>query len=320
MRHTPNGPSSLRKRALCPASLREEHGLEDSGDDAYRDSGIVCHSAMECLIDGSPLPDLDADEYAMVKLAVERANLALAGDVIIPGTGTTKNGGVVLCEVSCDNLPYSMPGFPEIGTIDLAIWYKGSHILLLDWKFGGSFVDHPKWNYQMHGYVLGLWELLERVPVHVAIVQPQAGDYSLNPWIMEPSEEPVMLERLRRIVENAYHPEATHHVGQGCKFCKAAKAGTCPARLATFGAIAELGESWREKYAELDSVGQARILTAVRVMQSTADQIIDFAKTSIRSSGLVPRGWSATPAGKGYRLAPRPSQPSWPDDAPQIEI
>ena len=320
MRHTPNGPSSLRKRALCPASLREEHGLTDEKEDGYRDSGIVCHTAMECLIEGQPLPDLDSEEYAMVKLAIERANLALGGDVILPGTGTTRNGGIVLCEVGFDCLPYSMPGFPEVGTLDLAVWYKGSHILLLDWKFGGSFVDHPKWNYQMHGYILGLWEKLERVPVHVAIVQPQAGQYDLNPWIMSPDEEPVMLARLRRIVENAYHPEATHHVGQACKFCKAKEASTCPARHAALASIAGLPEDWKELYASMDSTERARMITAARTAEAVAGQVIEFAKTKIRTTGEVPRGWSATPAGKGCRLAPRPSQPSWPDDAPQIEI
>jgi hypothetical protein len=314
--HSSEGPSSLEKRAHCPGSKREEHGLEDTEFDSFRDSGVTCHEAMEYLIGAKPLPALDHDEYAMVKTAVDRLNLSLAGDAIIPGGYVTRNGGIVMVEKNFKNLPYSLPNDPQEGTVDLVVWYKGSHILLIDWKFGGSYVNHPKWNRQMKGYALGIWGELELVPIHVAIVQPQAGEYMMNPWIYEPDDYDSFLQELQGIVIAANAPDAECHVGQGCKFCKAAKHLTCETRLSTLGVLGELGPDWKEGFRKLDSTGRGRILTAVKASADVAERIVAFSKDLIREEGEVPRGWSATPVGKnGLRLAPRPSQLSWPTDS-----
>lgn len=323
--HSPYGPSSLSKRAGCPGSAAEEAGLEEDEEfDEYRDSGVVCHAAMEALVRGTTPPDLGAEEFKLVKIAIDRANAALAGDRIIPGEMRTEMGGIILCEERFENLPYSLPGDPQVGTLDLGVWYKGSHILLLDWKFGGSFVPHPKWNQQMKAYATGLWKFIEQVPVNVAIVQPQASnEYQMNPWVYDSSDYVPFCKELRAIVVACQDPAAPRCVGKACQFCKAAKANTCVTRLSALGALASLGADWKEGYRNLDSLERGRILTAMKAAIRAAEGVIEFSKEMIREDGESPIGWSASPTAgsKGtLRLAPRPSQPSWPADAPKIRV
>ena len=67
MKHTPNGPSSLSKRALCPASLSQEHGLEEVEFDEDADSGTRCHEAMEAILRGTTPPNLTDAEFEKKK-------------------------------------------------------------------------------------------------------------------------------------------------------------------------------------------------------------------------------------------------------------
>ena len=322
--HSAYGPSSLSKRAGCPGSAAEEAGLEDVEFDEYRDSGVVCHQAMESLVHGVPLPDLDSEEYKLVTVAIERMNEALAGDSIIPGAMRTVAGGVVLCEHRFDRLPYSIGEDAQCGTLDLCIWYKGSHFLMLDWKFGGSFVPAPAWNWQMKAYATGLWaEFDKTIPVNLAIVQPQAsGPYQSVPWVYDPADARQFCLEIRQIIEACRNPNAMRCVGKACQFCRAAKHNTCVTRQASLGALAPLGTDWKAAYRSMSPIERGRLLTAMRASMRVAEDVIQFSRDVIHEDGDVPTGWSATPVGaKGtLRIAPRPSQPSWPADAPKIKV
>lgn len=318
MKHSSGGPSSLKKRLYCPGSRAQEEMVEYVEEyDPAREQGIHCHKAMEHLVKGLPLDDLTEQEYQKVMAAVLSLNRCLAGDVIIPGAMRTERGGIVLCEVTYEPLPYSIEGTPgETGTLDLAIHYPGEFILMLDWKFGGGFVDAPRFNLQMHGYCLALWSNVELVPVHVAIVQPDARGYEETPWIFEVDEFQPMLDNLMDIVERSWRPDATCHVGLACVYCRAKL--TCTTRLSAMGVMAQLGENWMEGYKALPLMERARFLTAIKALQSTAEEIIDFAKKTIQTTGQALPGWSSSPTTTGkLRLAPSTRQPSWPVDSPK---
>lgn len=322
--HSAYGPSSLSKRAGCPGSAAEEAGLDDESFDEYRDSGVVCHKAMENLVHGEPLPDLDSEEYKLVTVAIKQMNFALAGDRIIPGELRTENGGVVLCEHRFDRLPYSIGQDDQCGTLDLCIHYPGSHFLMLDWKFGGSFVPAPAWNWQMKAYATGLWaEFDKTIPVNLAIVQPQASEpYQMVPWVYDPADAKQFCLEIRQIIERCQDPAAPRCVGKSCQFCRAAKHNTCMTRQSALGALAPLGPDWKAAYRAMTPIERGRLLTAMKAAIRVAEGVIDFSREMIHEDGEVPPGWSATPVGqKGtLRIAARPSQPSWPSDAPKIKV
>lgn len=139
--HTPCGPSSLERRALCPGSLSQELALgsieEQSTEEA--ESGTQCHKAMEAYLTGADIPPLTDEENAKFKKALDSLESILQGDTIDPVTMTTKSGGKVHIELRMESLPY---WHGEVGTVDFVIDYL-DHILMLDWKFGGGFVPSP---------------------------------------------------------------------------------------------------------------------------------------------------------------------------------
>lgn len=312
MKHTPNGPSSLSKRALCPASLSQEIHLVRDRFDEYADSGSRCHEAMENTLKGLPVPNLTDEEFAKVKFAVDALNHLLSGDMVIAGTGTTKSGGIVLVELTMENLPYSLPGSPECGTLDLAIVYP-DHILLPDWKFGGSFVDHPKWNKQIKALCLGLWEMYPGREIHAAIVQPRAGaDHRIEPWVFFPDEREEITKGLQQILIDCQTHQDVFCVGRACQFCEAAKQNTCIGRRQALGVFAERDDL---NPSEMDSETRARFLMAARAAKASAEQFIKDCKTQVQQTGEIPDGWRAAPTSTGgVRIDPNPGAPSWPQD------
>lgn len=312
MKHTPNGPSSLSKRALCPASLSQEHGLPEVEFDEDADSGTRCHEAMEAILRGTTPPNLTDAEFEKVKFALASLNHMLAGDKIIPGNPLTESGGIVLIELTMEDLPYSLEGSPECGTVDLAIVYP-DHVLMMDWKFGGSFVDHPRWNKQLMGLATGIWGKWPGREIHAAIVQPRAGaEHRIEPWIYLPEERQPFLDRLHQILIDCQEYPDRFCVGKGCQFCKAAKQNTCPGRHKALGVFAE-GLSLDPD--EMDSNQRARFLIAAKAAIVSAELFIERVKSGVRKTGELPDGWrgSTTATGK-VRIDPNPNAPSWPED------
>ena len=314
MKHTPNGPSSLSKRFFCSASLSQEAGLERDRFDEDADSGTRCHQAMENLLKGISIPSTTDEEFKKVEFAVNALNHLLCGDKILYGTGRTEAGGIVHVELTMDNLPYSIPGDPECGTVDLAIIYP-DHILMLDWKFGGSFVDHPRWNWQLKGLSTGIWDRWPGREIHTAIVQPRAGaDHKIEPWIYRPEERDGFVSDINRILVNCHENQDHFSVGKGCQFCEAARQNTCPARRMAMGMFAGTMELDPEK---MDPTTRARTLMAARAARDSAEDFIKACKAQVKATGEIPTGWRAAPTSAGnVRLDPNPSAPSWPKDSP----
>lgn len=312
MTHTLNGPSSLSRREKCPASMAIEAGLSRDRFDRYSDSGDRCHKAMECYLLGAQIPDLSDEEHALVQTAIKYLNQILAGDEIIHGSMKTQSGADILIEVRFDNLPYSMDGASECGTCDLAIVYR-DHIVLIDWKFGGSFVDHPKWNRQMQAYALGLWEYYPGREIHVAIVQPRAGiDHQMEPWVYTPEQREPLLKELKKIVSDCHIAKEIFCVGHACQFCLGSTMNRCPARLASLNMFASMQHL---KYEEIPADIQSQILTAARTAKQCADRVLDEARAAIKATGEVPEGYRASRTSKdNVRLDANPGCPSWPRD------
>lgn len=312
MTHTLNGPSSLSRREKCPASMAIEAGLSRDRFDRYSDSGDRCHKAMECYLLGAQLPDLSDEEYGLVQTAIKHLTQILAGDEIIPGSMKTQSGADLMIEVRFDRLPYSMPGTSECGTCDLSIVYP-DHIVLVDWKFGGSFVDHPKWNRQMQAYALGLWGYFPGREIHVAIVQPRAGfDHQMEPWIYAPEQRDQFEKELKQIVVDGHNAKDIFCVGQACQFCLGSTMNKCPARLASLNMFASLQHL---KYEEIPEDIKSQVLTAARAAKQSADRILDEARAVIKATGEVPEGYRASRTSKdNVRIDANPGCPAWPRD------
>ena len=319
-RHTLCGPSSLERRALCPGSLAQESWL-DRGDekDEDADRGTTCHAAMEAFVLGRPEPELTDDEARDVKKAKEALEMLLMGDVILqeevaPKVRKTRGGANVYVELELLDLPYSMES-NEIGTMDLVFIYE-DHILLIDWKFGGSFVPAPKWNLQLKGYALGLWNDFPTLPIHVVIVQPQVMvDYQVVPWVYEPEERDEFFSELSGIVSRCHREPDMLVVGKACQFCKAARHVTCPAIQRSLGAFASINAAGTQCLEEMTSMELGRVMAAAKAAEKAATAVVAQAR-KLAMGGKAIDGWSCNQDSSGaYRLARKAASPGWPKDA-----
>lgn len=313
--HTPCGPSSLERRALCPGSLAQELAL-GSAEEQFTpeaESGTQCHKAMEAYLTGADIPPLTNEENAKFQKAVDSLESILQGDEIDPVTMTTRAGGKVHVELRMENLPYWRG---EVGTTDLVIDYL-DHILMLDWKFGGGFVPAPKWNRQFKGYALGLWDRFGRKPIHVAAVQPEMGDqYEIVPWVYEPEEYGPFLAELHGIVDRCHREPEVLCVGKACQYCAAADAQSCPRYVEAMGLFAAPVDSLIRDLPLLTPMDRARLLTAAKAAKKASEALVQAIRSLIRETGEELPGYTAAPMPNGgVRVAPRAVVPSWPADA-----
>ena len=319
-RHTLCGPSSLDRRALCPGSLAQESWLDDGEEkDLDADRGTKCHEAMEAFILGRPEPELTDDEKRDVNKAKQALEMLMMGDVILqdevaPKVRRTRGGANVYVELELLDLPYSMES-NEIGTMDLVFIYE-DHILLIDWKFGGSFVPAPRWNLQLKGYALGLWKDFPTLPIHVAIVQPQVMvDYQVVPWIYEPEERDQIFAELSGIVSRCHQEPDLLVVGKACQFCKAARHVTCPAIQRSLGAFASLTPDGTGCITEMTAMELGRVMAAAKAAEKAAKEVVAKIR-AIAMDGKEVTGWSCNQDSSGaYRLARKATSPGWPKDA-----
>lgn len=318
--HTLNGPSSLSRRAVCPGSLAVEAELATAKEsfDQDAESGSRCHKAMEHAILRKERVELTNEEHKKCLFAWQALTFVLQGDKINDDGKTTKAGGVVYVEQRFERLPYSIGDQDEVGTIDLGINYQ-DHFLLMDWKFGGSFVPHPRWNYQFKGYALGIWEEFGVKPIHVACVQPDAmSSYQVVPEVYEIEDRFRFQREIDTIMERC-HRSPTLHVGKGCQFCKGAKFMSCPKYREAMGLFAAIPGAWGPVMAGDDQLAKARLLTAAKAAEKGAKRLIAAAKDGILETGEEIPGYSATPTTTGnLRLATRAEYPSWPNDVKEV--
>lgn len=215
----------------------------------------------------------------------------LTHDTLLPGTpyedggatGRTKNGGTWYAEITLDVTAEGEA--KDCGTPDLFIVYP-ERIILIDWKFGASFVDHPKWNLQLQDYACSIWGFTQiAVPIEPIIIQPSSGSYSHNPWIYEVADREVFIDRLSRIRRNSFHPDAPLVVGPACQFCKGRE--ICSARATVAGEIALDREP---KHATPEEINMT--LWHLKTLKTQAESRIQKLKELIEAGAIAAKGWS----------------------------
>lgn len=314
--HTPFGPSSLSKRAGCPGSYKEEF-LCKKVDTEESTEGTEKHLILQALVETAGdvfVPDQYKDAIAS---ALEHLDTVLAGDEIIPGDMRTKSGGHVYAELRLDHLPYAEYS-NEIGTVDLVIVYD-DHIIMVDWKMGGHFVDSPKWNYQLKGYALGIWEKFGRKPISVAIIQPAVSpEYQLSAWVYDPGEYDVFASEIKAVIAKCLEHSAPRIVGSSCTFCDARY--SCAARSAIYSAFASGHLSLEEAYRSASPTDRGIMINMAKCAIDMGKYMIEVAKDEIKNGGEPPEGYSHKVTSIGnIQLNPTSRIPGWsPDNAIQI--
>lgn len=233
-KHHPFGPSSMRRRELCPASMRLEKGLPDvSSPDAER--GTLIHARVaEMIANRSANPTLSKIE-GLTAEAEELASMCYdcflnsLSDLTPPQTYETER-----------RLQYLINGQVfYFGTADVVILSEvdGRKVgNIIDWKTGYKSVEMAQDNIQGAAYALAAMQELGLDECEV---------FFYNPTLQEESTYTFTdAEALKRHIIGIYNAtcdEAAQPIAgdEQCRYCKAFLNLTCPTVKRDLNEIAE---------------------------------------------------------------------------------
>lgn len=221
--HSPNGPSSLRRRELCPASYWLEKDLPEQTNE-HAEAGTRLHQLVADLLAASKegaradilerYADLDAGQIEAASWCVDRV-LEMAWPE-----------ARILTEHHLDLrwLDESISG----GTADLVIVEDYVRAVVVDFKFGHTPVPPASENLQLACYAAGVAHEfdLALAEVHVCILQPALDRRDFDEF------RPHTIQRALDAAKTALSAKGwpPRPGPEQCRYCKAA--GRCPAQLA----------------------------------------------------------------------------------------
>lgn len=236
--HSSRSPSGAHRYRRCAGSVRAEEGLPDgAGLDAAH--GTVFHEiAADVLETGAdPLAMVGAmvtTDHGPLPFTVEMATKMMPGLTLIQSLADD-HGAKMFVETRVRLDPWLGEG--ESGTSDVTIINPfRNRIVQFDWKWGAGVPVSPVENDQCTLYTLGVWNEFghlfdadpEEIEVVVIIEQPRAAGGG-GTWTTTMARILAEGEKIKRDAAATHDPDAPRTPGSiQCKFCKAAKFGTCP--------------------------------------------------------------------------------------------
>lgn len=200
--HAPQSPSKLHYLEQCP---QYENRSTAAGPAA--EEGTKLHAAAET----GNLTGLNDEQKHQVQLCIDYTK------------SLTHKDGLVLRE---QKLVVGDTG--TWGTCDF-IHIHGSHMDVVDYKFGHQPVPDAEVNPQGWAYVLGAWALPEARNVETATVHfllPRRDEITVHKFVRADDAERMTM-RVAAIVARAQNPDAPFVPGSACTYC--GKKATCPA-------------------------------------------------------------------------------------------
>ena len=275
--HHPFGPSSLKRRELCPGSYRlEALCKEQDGGDELAARGTKIHAAIAAYIsgkdyDGKPL---DAQEAAILESLVDFWEKFRA---------TLPEGSVITAERHLEVNTFAGPLF--YGTSDVVVSCPDNTARVIDWKTGYAAVDDAADNLQGAAYALAAQLATKAETVEVVFYNPvihQLSRHEFTRYVLANVQRQIM-----DIVARAQGEDAPCVPGKAqCQYCKAAAAGVCPAFNAEHQATAALAETGtRIPYTRMQDDALAAIYERCQLVAKVTAAVEAELKRRIEASG-----------------------------------
>jgi hypothetical protein len=267
--HHPCGPSSLRRRELCPGSLRMESGLPETTSPAA-ERGTNLHKACELYFqdrEAFEALDISEDDTEQVLWAIEKAK-----ELIGPVAGQM--------ETRLENELFS-------GTADVLACNPAGAIVI-DYKFGRVPVVEACRNIQLAAYAWATHKEFGHANVTAAVIQPALRQVTSHEFTRFDAVEAY----LRRVITAANAPEAPLRPSEeACRYCKAYS--ECPAvREQSLAIVARV-----EKTVPISTMETVEIARLVE-MTSQVIKFHELAKAALLerlSAGDTVPGWRVKP-------------------------
>lgn len=241
-KHDRNSPSQLKKRAMCPGSAQLEMAIEKSTgknlpDMATKDAirGIVLHKCVFLVVEkGAALNvgdkvSTDGCEYTVNQTDIDhvmemvnhiRAEMSLLDD------GTYEK----VWEHQVDLEHLGIKNSKDGSRVDLILIIENDNLKMFEFKFGRSWVDDPKYNWQIKAYSNGILKAFGGTGVEVHLLQPNAmsEEATVRQYTYTTQELEISETQIRQIIESTKDKSAPLAKGYHCEFCVVRQLGVCP--------------------------------------------------------------------------------------------
>lgn len=215
--HHPFGPSSLRRRELCPASYRMEEGLPDAPATPDSERGTRIHAAIADLVARTDIDEasLADDELEAVQWAVQWLHDEFPRQV------WTLTPEVRLAYDYCGEELY----YGSADIVAVQRYGADAGLEVIDWKTGRSGVADAADNIQLAAYALAAMQRYGAERCRVRIVNPCTG-HSTSADHADPEG---IAEYILRVIQACYASDAPCRPSEeACRYCRANAAGVCP--------------------------------------------------------------------------------------------
>lgn len=287
--HHQYGPSSLKRRELCPGSAREERLLPDIPNE-FAALGTKLHEAIACKLDGVEMPALTPEESETVE------NMACFFEERKAGAS-----GKVHTEVG---LAYSYYGETlYTGTADVLIERPDGSATLIDWKTGRRAVEEASDNLQGAAYALAAMQQHGYKAVEVIFYNPVIHQVTAHTYTVDGGVE--VARQIVAIIEACEKPDAPCNPGEEqCRYCKAREHGTCQAYLASVkkGVVIATAEP-RAVIARLADADLAMMIDALAPASKFLESLQRELKTRIEFRGAPVANWTIKTTSGGREAA-----------------
>lgn len=275
--HHQYGPSSLKRRELCPGSAREERFLPDIPNE-FAAQGTKLHAAIACKLDNVEMPALTPEESEIVE------KMACFFEECVPG------GGKVHTEVG---LAYSYYGETlYTGTADVLIERPDDIATLIDWKTGRRAVEEASDNLQGAAYALAAMQQQGHKAIEVIFYNPVIHQVTAHTYTVDGGVE--VARQIVAIIEACKNPNAPCKPGEvQCRYCKAREHGTCQAYLASVKKGVVIGGAEpRAVIAQLADADLAMMIDSLAPASKFLESLQRELKTRIEFRGSPVANWT----------------------------
>ena len=261
--------SNLERVSLCPGSARATDGVK-SLDSPEARRGTQLHAIMAALLIDNPKKPMDPNELNDA-LNVCPDTSRSDGELIQQAHRdfmTNKGEGAIVLE---QTIPLDFLGMTE-GRADLIQIDPGKgQAMIVDWKFGTSYVTEARDNLQLAAYAAGLakGEKAIRTAIEVCIIQPGtfAQDKRVNSFVYDMPTLNQAVVKIKEIIAKANAEDAPLVAGDlQCKFCPVKS--TCSAYALFAGKLGQAQDKAKKIALATVTEGEAVVVTSPLPIQS----------------------------------------------------
>lgn len=271
------GPSSLERRALCPASARLEEGLPET-ESPYAEEGTMLHKVVAFWINIHSTAALPPD---VAEISIEQREACLRcyefAECVIQEKAAIHIEQPITLRNWSEEL---LTGTPDIVADD------GERLIIIDWKFGRNPVAPASENYQGAGYAAMAMQKYKRKRATVYFYQPRILACGQYPNSYTFTDCPAIVSNIRDIIAKCNDPDAPAVSGERqCKYCRAKDHGVCPAVSPMIPALADRAQLKSKGFDAMTPEQLAGMWETWKIAQKVGESLEYYIKKTCREHG-----------------------------------